>query len=122
VIDVGFVSETEKFEAMAGAVAFCHPSVNESLGIVLLEAWLAGTPGLVHAHGEVLRYQCESSNGGLWFQIYPEFEEAVLMLINQPERRRALGAAGRAYVLSEYAWDAVEQRMLESMDAAMATR
>ncbi|NQU40293.1 MAG: glycosyltransferase family 4 protein [Lentisphaerae bacterium] len=119
VIDVGFLSETEKFEAMAGAVAFCHPSVNESLGIVLLEAWLAGTPGLVHAHGEVLRYQCESSNGGLWFQIYPEFEEAVLLMLNQPETRRALGQAGRAYVLREYAWEAVEKRLLAALDAAL---
>ena len=45
ILDVGFVSEQEKHEAMAGAVAFIHPSVNESLGIVLLEAWLARTPG-----------------------------------------------------------------------------
>src|SRR5690606_15446772 len=38
---LGYVSEREKREAMAGAVAFVHPSVNESFGIVLLEAWLA---------------------------------------------------------------------------------
>ena len=118
VIDVGFVTETEKFEAMAGALAFCHPSVNESLGIVLLEAWLAGTPGIVHAHGEVLRFQCERSNGGLWFQTYPEFEEALQLLLSRPDTRRALGQAGRAYVLREYAWEAVEKRMLEALDAA----
>jgi glycosyltransferase involved in cell wall biosynthesis len=50
-LDAGFVSESEKHSAMAGALAFCHPSVYESLGIVLLEAWLAGTPALVHARG-----------------------------------------------------------------------
>ncbi len=118
IIDVGFVSATEKLEAMAGALAFCHPSVNESLGIVLLEAWLAGTPGIVHAKGEVLRYQCESSNGGLWFKTYPEFEEAVLLLLNNPDARRALGQAGREYVLREYAWETVEQRMLEALEGA----
>jgi glycosyltransferase involved in cell wall biosynthesis len=118
-IDVGFVSETEKFEAMAGALAFCHPSVNESLGIVLLEAWMAGTPGLVHAKGEVLRFQCERSNGGIWFKIFPEFEEAVLRLLNHPELRRALGQAGRAYVLREYGWEAVERRMMTLLDRAV---
>ncbi|MBL7076950.1 MAG: glycosyltransferase family 4 protein [Kiritimatiellae bacterium] len=121
IIDVGFVNATEKLEAMAGALAFCHPSVNESLGIVLLEAWLAGTPGIVHAHGEVLRYQCESSNGGLWFKTYPEFEEAVLLLLNSPDTRRALGQAGRDYVLREYAWDTVEKRLIDSLNRAAQT-
>ena len=116
VIDVGFVPKTEKFEAMAGALAFCHPSVNESLGIVLLEAWLAGTPGLVHAQSDVLRFQCERSNGGLWFLTYPEFEEAVLLLLNTPETRRLLGQAGRAYVLKEYAWESVEERLMDALD------
>jgi len=46
-IDVGFVSEQEKRNAMAGALVFCHPSLNESLGIVILESWLARTPVLV---------------------------------------------------------------------------
>jgi len=118
IIDVGFVSATEKLEAMAGAVAFCHPSVNESLGIVLLESWLTGTPAIVHAKGEVLRYQCESGNGGLWFKTYPEFEEAVLLMLNSPDTRRALGQAGREYVLREYSWESVEKRLIDSLDRA----
>ena len=71
VVDLGFVSEQEKHEAMAGAVAFCHPSVNESLSIVLLEAWLARTPALVHARGAVTRFHCEQGNGGLWCLALP---------------------------------------------------
>ncbi len=118
IVDVGFVSATEKLEAMAGAVAFCHPSVNESLGIVLLESWLAGTPGIVHAKGEVLRYQCESSNGGLWFRTFPEFEEAVLLMLNDPDTRRAMGQAGREYVLREYSWESVAKRLIDSLDCA----
>ena len=44
IADLGFLSEEDKHAVMAGALAFCHPSPNESLGIVLLESWLAGTP------------------------------------------------------------------------------
>jgi glycosyltransferase involved in cell wall biosynthesis len=102
---------------MAGAVAFVHPSVNESFGIVLLEAWLAGTPGLVHARSAVLRWQCAQSNGGLWFRHYPDFEEALLRLLDDPPLRHALGAAGRAYVRRTYAWPAVEQRLFAALDA-----
>lgn len=114
--DIGFVPEQEKHEAMAGAVAFIHPSVNESLGIVLLEAWLAGTPCLVHAKSEVLRDQCRRSNGGLWFKHYPEFEEALLALLDDEPARRALAAAGRRFVLDEYAWPAVERRLFDALD------
>jgi glycosyltransferase involved in cell wall biosynthesis len=117
ITDLGFVSETEKHEAMAGAVAFLHPSVNESLGIVLLEAWLAGTPALVHAKSNVLSWQCRRSGGGLWFRHYPEFEEELLLLLENRALRDAMGAAGRAYVQREYAWSAVERRMLAAVDA-----
>jgi glycosyltransferase involved in cell wall biosynthesis len=111
VMDLGFVSEQDKHDAMAGALAFCHPSVNESLSIVILESWLAGTPVLVHAGSEVMRNQCLRSNGGLWFRNYPEFEEALMLLIAQPDTRRALAANGKRFVESEYAWPAVESRL-----------
>ena len=116
ILDVGFVSEQEKHAAMAGAVAFVHPSVNESLGIVLLEAWLARTPCLVHARGVVLRDQCRRSGGGLWFKSYAQFEEEVLLLLDDGITRNALAESGRAFVLREYAWSAVEKRMMEALD------
>jgi glycosyltransferase involved in cell wall biosynthesis len=110
-VDVGYVTEQEKREAMAGALAFCHPSPNESLGIVLLESWLAGRPALVTAASDVLVYQCRKSNGGLWFRNYPEFEEELLLLIDRPDLADAMGNAGRVYVQTEYAWDAVDRRL-----------
>ena len=117
VIDVGFVSEKEKLVAMAGATAFVHPSVYESLGIVLLEAWLAGTPCLVSAYSEVLRYQCVTSGGGLWFRTYPEFEAQLRLLIENTRLRDLLGRHGREYVRREYDWSIVEQRFFEAIDA-----
>ena len=115
-LDAGFLPEQEKHEAMAGAVAFIHPSVNESLGIVLLESWLAGTPALVHAKGVVLRDQCRRAGGGLWFRNFPDFEAALALLLDRPGTRNALGAAGRRFVLDEYAWPAVERRLLGLLD------
>ena len=102
---------------MAGAAVFCHPSINESLSIVLLESWLAGTPALVHARSPVLQWQCRQSGGGLWFRTYPEFEEELALLIDQPELRKTLGQAGKAYVQSAYAWPAVAQRLFAALDA-----
>jgi glycosyltransferase involved in cell wall biosynthesis len=115
VTDEGFVSEQAKHEIMAGALAFCHPSQNESLGIVLLEAWLAGAPALVRAWSEVLTDQCRRSGGGLWFRNYPEFEEELLLLLDHPRWAQDLARNGRDYVLREYAWPVVEQRLLASL-------
>lgn len=115
ILDAGFVSETEKHEAMAGATAFVHPSTYESFGIVLLESFLAGTPGLVHAGSAVLQWQCRRSAGGLWFRNYPEFEEELAILLDRPELRRTMGENGRRYVLAEYAWEAVDRRLLDSL-------
>lgn len=114
-LDLGFVSETEKREAMAGAVAFCHPSVNESLSIVLIEAWIARTPALVHARGEVLRCQCQAAQGGLWFKDYPEFEEALLLYLGNPGLRAALARNGRGFALRTYAPEAVLERFLAAV-------
>jgi glycosyltransferase involved in cell wall biosynthesis len=115
VYDLGFVSEQEKRDAMAGALAFCHPSVNESFSIVILESWLAGTPVLVHAAGEVLPFHCRKSNGGLWFRNYPEFEESLMLLFSKPELRSAMGQAGRHYVRESYSWPVVRARLLAAL-------
>ncbi|MEI6563981.1 MAG: glycosyltransferase family 4 protein [bacterium] len=115
ILDLGFVSEKEKHDAMAGAVAFCHPSVNESFSIVILESWLAGTPVLVHAAGDVMPYHCRKSNGGLWFRNYPEFEESLSLLLAKPALRNAMGEAGLRYVRREYAWKTVESRLLAAL-------
>ena len=115
--DFGFVSEQDKHDAMAGAVTFIHPSVLESLGIVVLESFLAGTPALVRRHCPVLLWQCRRSGAGLWFGNYPEFEEELLLLLDNESLRRSLGARGREFVQREYAWSAIDRRLLEAIDA-----
>ena len=116
IIDIGFVSEEDKHNAMAGALAFVHPSTFESFGIVLLESFLAGTPALVHAGSEVLQWQCRQAGAGFWFRHYPDFEEELLLLMEQEDLRRRMGAAGRAYVQRVYSWQAVEQRLLNALE------
>ena len=118
ILDFGFVSEQEKREAMAGAAVFIHPSTNESFGIVLLEAWLAGTPALVHAKSEVLRWQCEHANAGLWFGYYPEFEAMLDQVLHQPDLRQRLGQNGRQHVLDTFTWDAVGQRLFDALNSS----
>jgi glycosyltransferase involved in cell wall biosynthesis len=104
-------------DSMLGAASFLlQPSLNESLSIVMMQAWLCGTPALVHARGAVSTYHCRRSNGGLWFANYPEFEEMVDRLLKDEQLRKTLGARGSDYVRCEYAWKPV----LERFETALA--
>jgi glycosyltransferase involved in cell wall biosynthesis len=101
---------------LQAALLLFQPSLNESLSIVMMQAWLCGTPVLVHAGSEVSTHHCRRSNGGLWFANYPEFEEVVARLEVDEKLRNALGANGRDFVRREYGWPAV----LERFEAALA--
>jgi glycosyltransferase involved in cell wall biosynthesis len=112
VLDLGFVPPRDKFDAYAAALALCQPSLMESFSIVMMEAWLAGAPVLVHAASPVTREHCLASNGGLFFAEYFEFVEAVELLLDDGALRARLGQNGRAYVLANYTWDRVTDNYL----------
>lgn len=64
ITDLGFVAEETKHDVLAGAQALVLLSPNESLSIVLLEAWLQGIPVIVTRRCDVLVEQVERSGGG----------------------------------------------------------
>lgn len=115
IFDLGRVPERHKWDGYSAASVFCQPSVNESLSIVLLESWLAGTPAMVNAGCDVTREHVHSSGGGLTFSGYPEFAEGLLMLLENADLRRRMGEAGRRYVEEEYNWDSVMERLFDAL-------
>ena len=115
VVDLGFVSEAEKLSLFREALALYQPSVNESFSIVLMEAWLQGTPVVVHGNCAVTREHVNESAGGLYFSNYEEFERVSRMLLEDRMLRAKLGASGREYVRFKYSWEAV----LERFDSAL---
>jgi glycosyltransferase involved in cell wall biosynthesis len=113
ILDLGFVPPQDKADAYAAALALCQPSLLESFSIVMMEAWLCGTPALVHGQCAVTREHCLASNGGLFFEDYFEFAEAVALLAKDAALRGRMAANGRAYVLSRYTWDRVTDAYLD---------
>jgi glycosyltransferase involved in cell wall biosynthesis len=108
--DLGFVSLQDKYDAYAAATLLCHPSLQESFSLVLMEAWAAKAPALVHGDCAVTREHCVRSNGGLYFTRYTEFEACLDLLLARPGLRAALGQNGRTYVLENYHWDTIVDR------------
>lgn len=118
ILDLGVVLQQDKNDAHAAALALCQPSVNESFSLVLMDSWLCGTPVLVHAGCQVTREHCRSSNGGLWFGDYYEFEECVNYLLRHPGARGKMAANGRRYVEANYSWDVIVARYQKLLEHA----
>jgi glycosyltransferase involved in cell wall biosynthesis len=122
---LGFLSDRDKFDILAGSQFLVIPSLYESLSMVCLEAWALGKPVLVNGRTEVLAGQCRRSRAGLWYESYDQFREALLLLLDEPRLCEELGRSGRAYFSAHYAWDVIEDkylRLLQNLRPAAACK
>lgn len=116
VIDLGFVPDAERDAAYAAASVLVNPSRMESLGMVVLEAWLAGTPAIVNAGSPVLQEHCRTSGGGLWFSGVDELVEALELVAGRPDALAAMAEAGARYTRTTFSWPAVRRRFLTALE------
>jgi glycosyltransferase involved in cell wall biosynthesis len=110
---LGYVSDADKFDAIAAAEALIMPSYFESLSMVALEAWALGRPVLANAHCDVLVGQCLRSNAGLYYGNRLEFRATLERLLSDRPLAAALGHNGRAYYKRHYDWPVIERKYLE---------
>ena len=115
VIDFGFLPDEEMPSAFAAASVLINPSRLESLGMILLEAWMAGTPALVNGRSPVLVEHCREG-GGLWWDSEADFIEAVGLITSSPDVASRLAQAGRAYVCDRFTWPEVRRRFLGALE------
>ena len=112
---LGFVSDQDKFDALAAADLLIMPSYFESLSMVALEAWALGKPVLANGRCDVLKGQCIRSRAGLYYESYAEFVEALYALESNGPLHARLGRNGRDYFASHYAWPVVERKYLDML-------
>lgn len=116
IVSLGFVSDEDKFNGIAGSRLLIMPSKYESFSIVIMEAWHCRRPVLVNGRCEVLRGHAIRSNGGLWYRSYEEFKECLDLLLSDDGLRDKLGQNGRKYVDENYSWDVVESKYLDFLE------
>ena len=120
IVHLGFVSETDKWNALAACDWLVNHSTYESLSMTVLEGWLAGRPCLVNGKCDVLVGHCKRSNGGLWYQNFNEWAAAILT-VNEVAKA-TLGLQGNEYVLRNYSWTRIEDtylRLLGSVESSV---
>jgi glycosyltransferase involved in cell wall biosynthesis len=113
---LGFLTDEDKFDAMAAADVLVMPSYYESLSMVALEAWALGKPVLANAKCDVLKGQALRSNAALFYDSYAEFAEALYSITSSGSLGDALGRNGRKYFQTHYAWPVIERKYLEMFD------
>ena len=107
IINLGFVSEEDKFSGISGAKCLWLPSNFESLSISVLEAMTLSVPVIVNGVCEVLRGHCIKSNGGLYYMDYFELE-GILDYISTHEREYELMRSNaKAYIERNYRWEVI---------------
>lgn len=102
IVQLGFVDDATKMNAIAGCEFLVNPSPFESLSIVLLEAWLQEKMTLVNGSCAVLKAQTVRSKGGLWFENYKEFQLTADYLLNH-----TWNFDGQGFVEKNYSWPVV---------------
>jgi glycosyltransferase involved in cell wall biosynthesis len=110
---LGFLDDTDKFDAMAAADLLIMPSYYESLSMVALEAWALGKPVLVNGRCDVLKGQCVRSNAGLYYENYFEFVETLRAIEQNRWLSATLGRNGRQFFRDHYDWTVIERKYLD---------
>ena len=107
---LGIVDDETKWSVLANATILVHPSPYESFAHALLEGFMVERPAIVNGNCAVTVDHSCRSGAGLWYRSYAEFEAALDMLLADGDLRDAMGAQGRRYVETTFAWDRVVDR------------
>ncbi|MDN4645859.1 glycogen synthase [Arthrobacter sp. PsM3] len=118
----------EVVQVLSHATAFACPSIYEPLGIVNLEAMACGAAVVASAtggipevvqHGETgLLVPIEQVTDGTGIPLDPEkfvtdFAAALIEVVSNPERARAMGEAGRRRAEEHFSWESITETTLE---------
>lgn len=100
--------------AYKAAEMFVLPTANEPFGIVILEAWAAGTPVIATRVGGIPGFTADGEN-----ILLTEDNNAVMLteqmerLASSPELQHKLRTNGKREVAAHYDWNAIAGRVME---------
>jgi glycosyltransferase involved in cell wall biosynthesis len=108
---VSGLSDTDLAEVVGSAEIACVPSLYEGFSLPTVEAMACGTPLVVSRAGAIPEVVGE--DGVCADLVTPgdvgELAAALEALLDDPDRRHRMGAAGRQRALEKYSWRAVAE-------------
>jgi glycosyltransferase involved in cell wall biosynthesis len=119
---VNGVSDAELVEVMGSAEVACVPSLYEGFSLPTAELMACATPLVVSRAGAIP--EVVGPDGVCADLVTPgdvgELEQAISALLDDPERRTAMGAAGRARVGELFSWRAVAEATAAAYEETIA--
>jgi glycosyltransferase involved in cell wall biosynthesis len=118
------LSTDELAELMGSAEVACVPSLYEGFSLPTLEAMSCGTPLVVTDAGAIPEVVGEP---GLCADVVPAGDAEALAgalraLLDDPERRARMGAAGRTRAVTAFSWEAVARGTVAVYERAVEER
>lgn len=112
---LGPMAEDEMARELARADVMVHPSVSESFGMAVVEGMASGLPIVC---SDMLSFLVEHGKQGLLVPTNAEdgtrveaIRGALVALLADAGKRRAMGQAARAKAVAEYAWERVAEQV-----------
>lgn len=113
--DLGVPDEIKKADAIAACDVFCLPSANESFGIVYVDAWSYRKP-VICGTAPACREFIADGRTGLWAsQVPEELAEKLILLLQNPDARAAMGEAGKLEQTERFNYDIFLQIHLKAL-------
>jgi starch synthase len=130
------VTKEEAIELYSHCAVFCCPSVYEPFGIINLEAMACRAPVVASATGGILEVVVDGDTGYLvpfaadantGFPTEPEqfsrdLASRITILLDDPERAKAMGEEGRKRAEEHFSWAAIAAQTVELYRSLLAAR
>jgi alpha-maltose-1-phosphate synthase len=130
------VTKQEAIQLYSHCAVFCCPSVYEPFGIINLEAMACKAPVVASATGGILEVVVEGETGHLvafdpdpktTFPANPsrfarELAAQITNLLNDPDKAKRYGEAGRKRVEEKFAWSAIADQTIALYRKLMSGR
>jgi phosphatidylinositol alpha-1,6-mannosyltransferase len=95
------------------ADVFVFPSIQEGLGIALLEAQATAKPVVAFNQGGVREAVLNEKTGLLVKRDSQELADALVRLLSDKDLSQRMGRMGRRFVSANFSWETCAERMLQ---------
>jgi starch synthase len=130
------VTKAEAIQLYSHCAVFCCPSVYEPFGIINLEAMACGAPVVASATGGILEVVVDTDTGYLvpfvaddatGFPSEPEqfardLATKLSAVLDNPDRAKSMGKAGRARVEAMFSWTAIAEQTIALYEKLVSER
>jgi glycosyltransferase involved in cell wall biosynthesis len=115
-VQLDAVSEGEKSYLLRRCLALANPSRLESFSLVIMEAWRAGRPVIVHEKCDATAGHVRRCKGGFAVADAAGYAQALNDFITRPDEASRMGAAGMDYVETNFSEAAIAKNLSNVLD------